>query len=170
MEKYAEYWPQFYTATILQWKPLFSQDKYKQKIIESLQFLVANKRITLYSFVIMSNHVHLIWQALPGNSPQKVQASFMKFTAKEIKLDLQKNHPLVLEKFKVNAADREYQFWERNPLSIELYTNPVFMQKLEYIHLNPVKAGLCKLPEEYFYSSAKFYHTGIDEFEMLTHC
>ena len=170
MEKYAQYWPQFYTATILEWKPLLSQDKYKQKIIESLQFLVANKRITLYSFIIMSNHVHLIWQALTGNTPQKVQASFMKFTAKEIKLDLQKNHPLVLEKFKVNAADREYQFWERNPLGIELYTNPVFMQKLEYIHLNPVKAGLCKLPEEYFYSSAKFYHTGIDEFKMLTHC
>ena len=170
MEKYAKYWPQFYTATILQWKPLLSQDKYKQKIIESLQFLVTNKRITLYSFVIMSNHVHLIWQVLTGNTPQKVQASFMKFTAKEIKLDLQKNHPLVLEKFKVNAADREYQFWERNPLGTELYTNPVFMQKLEYIHLNPVKAGLCKLPEEYFYSSAKFYHTGIDKFEMLTHC
>ena len=118
----------------------------------------------------MSNHVHLIWQALIGNTPSKVQASFMKFTAKEIKLDLQKNHPLVLEKFKVNAADREYQFWERNPLGIELYTNSVFMQKLEYIHLNPVNAGLCKFPEEYFYSSARFYQTGIDEFEILTHC
>ena len=79
MEKYPDTWPQFYTSTILQWKPLLSQDKYKQQIIESLQYLVANKRITLYAFVIMSNHVHLIWQALPGHTPQKVQASFMKF-------------------------------------------------------------------------------------------
>ena len=94
----------------------------------------------------------------------------MKFTAQQIKFDLIKNHPLVLEKFKVDAADRQYQFWERNPLGIDLYSSPVFMQKLEYIHWNPVKAGLCNLPEEYYYSSAKFYHTGIDQFEMLTHC
>ena len=108
MEKYPDTWTQFYTATILQWKPLLSQDKYKKQIIESLQYLVANKRITLYAFVIMSNHVHLIWQALPGNTPQKVQASFMKFTAQQIKFGLLKNHPLVLEKFKVDTADREY--------------------------------------------------------------
>ena len=53
------------------------------------------------------------------------------------------------------------------------------MQKLEYIPaqqdiqaaiVTPVKAGLCNLPEEYYYSSAKFYHTGIDKFGMLIHC
>jgi hypothetical protein len=40
----------------------------------------------------------------------------------------------------------------------------------EYVHYNPVKAGLCILPEDYYYSSAKFYATGIDDFDMLTHC
>jgi hypothetical protein len=45
-----------------------------------------------------------------------------------------------------------------------------FCKKLEYIHWNPVKAGLCRLPEEYYYSSAGFYHTGIDNFGILTHC
>ena len=170
MEKYPVYWPQFYTATILEWKPLLSQDKYKNYIIESLQYLVKNKRITLFAFVIMKNHIHLIWQAIPDFTPEMIQASFMKFTARKIKLDMIKKHPLVLEKFKVNAKDREYQFWERNPLGLDLYTHNVFMQKLEYIHWNPVKAGLCGMPEEYYYSSAKFYHTGIDDFEMLTHC
>jgi len=170
MEKYPFYWPQFYTATILEWKPLLSQDKYKNYIIESLQYLVINKRITLFAFVIMKNHIHLIWQALADCTPEKIQSSFMKFTARKMKLDLEKQHPLALEKFKVNAKDREYQFWERNPLGIDLYTHAVFMQKLEYIHWNPVKAGLCSLPEEYYYSSAKFYHTGIDDFGMLTHC
>jgi hypothetical protein len=94
----------------------------------------------------------------------------MKYTAQQIKFDLVQNHPLVLAKFKVNAKDREYQFWERNPLSFDLYTHDTFMQKLEYIHWNPVKARLCSLPEEYYYSSARFYHTGIDDFGMLTHC
>jgi len=45
----------------------------------------------------------------------------------------------------------------------------MFTQKLEYIHYNPVRAGLCELPEDYHYSSAKFYHGGRDSFGMLTH-
>ncbi len=170
MEKYPIYWPQFFTATILEWKPLLSQDKYKMVIIDSLRYLTINKKITLYAFVIMSNHIHLIWQALPGSDPESVQAGFLKFTARQMRLDLIAHHPLVLEKFKVNAKDREYQFWERNSLGFDLYSHDVFMQKLEYIHWNPVKAGLCNLPEEYYYSSAKFYHTGIDDFGILTHC
>jgi putative transposase len=170
MEKYPQYWPQFYTATILEWKTLLSQDKYKEVIIESLRYLTTKERITLYAFVLMKNHIHLIWQALPGNTPQQIQLSFMKYTAQQIKFDLIKHHPLVLERFKINSADRTYQFWERNALSIDLYTHAVFMQKLEYIHWNPVRAGICVLPEEYYFSSARFYNTGIDDFGILTHC
>jgi REP element-mobilizing transposase RayT len=170
METYPLFWPQFYTATILEWKHLLKPDKYKQVIIDSLKYLVNEKEITLYAFVLMSNHIHLIWQALSGFTPEKIQLSCMKFTAQQIKFDLIKNHPLVLAQFKVNAKDREYQFWERNSLAIDLYTHDVFMQKLDYIHWNPVKAGLCNLPEEYYFSSAKYYHTGIDDFGILTHC
>jgi REP element-mobilizing transposase RayT len=85
MEQYPIYWPQFYTATILEWKPLLNQDKYKQVIVESLQYLTTNNKITLYAFVIMSNHIHLIWQALPDNTPQKIPLSCMKYTAQQIK-------------------------------------------------------------------------------------
>lgn len=64
-------------------------------------------------------------------------------------------------RYKVKAADESNKLWERNSLSIELYTEEVFLQKLDYIHINPLqpKWNLCKLPEEYFYSSAKFYET-----------
>ena len=170
MAQYPTHWPQFYTATILEWKHLLKPDKYKDILIQSLQYLTANKQITLYAFVIMSNHIHLIWQALPGKTPEQIQHSFMKFTAQQIKFDLVENHPLVLDKFRVNAKDRLYQFWERNSLGIELYSHDVFLQKLEYIHWNPVKGGLCSLQEEYYYSSARYYDTGIDDFGMLTHC
>jgi len=54
-------------------------------------------------------------------------------------------------------------------LGIYFFNEAVFIQKLDYIHYNPVKAGLCPLPEEYYYSSAKFYEYGIDDFGMLTH-
>ena len=115
-------------------KPLLKPDKYKEIIIGSLQYLTSNKQITLYAFVIMSIHIHLIWQVLPGKTPVQVQQSFMKYTAQQIKFDLVENHPEVLDKFRVNGKDRTYQFWERNSLGIELRTHEVFMQKLEYIY------------------------------------
>lgn len=167
--KYPIYWPQFYTATILEWKPLLMQNKFKDIVVESLRFLVSEKRINLHAFVIMHNHIHLIWQAIPEFTPENIQHSLMSFTAHQFKKDLQENHPEVLSNFKVYAKDREYQFWERNSLGTDLFNEAVFMQKLDYIHWNPVRAGLCKLPEAYYYSSAKFYEYGIDDFGMLTH-
>ena len=67
------------------------------------------------------------------------------------------------------AKDRKYQFWERNPLSIDLFAKEIFIQKMEYIHYNPVAAGLCLYPEDHKYSSAKFYKNDTDEFGFLTH-
>ena len=162
-------WPHFFTATNLEWKNLLQPDKYKDLIIGSLRFLVANERIKIYAFVIMSNHIHLIWQMGADSNSQAVQRDFLKYTAQKIKADLMKHNPAFLEFFKVDATDRKYQFWERNPLSIELRTHSVFLQKLEYIHQNPVQAGLCKLSKNYKYSSAHFYHSGTDNSGFLTH-
>ena len=162
-------YPQFFTATNLEWKNLLKEDKYKDIVIDSLRFLVQSKRIILYGFVIMYNHIHLIWQMQAGISPQAVQRDFLKYTAQQIKKDLQKNCSDELVQFEVKAKDRQYQFWERNSLSVELRTGKVFQQKLHYIHFNPVKAGLCNLPEEYRYSSASFYELNKTEWEFLTH-
>jgi putative transposase len=162
-------YPQFFTATILDWKQLLLDNKHKNIIVDSLKFLVAEKRITLNAFVIMSNHIHLIWQPTFAFNPSAIQSSFMKYTAKQLKNCLAKNDKALLETYKVNKHDRLYQIWKRESLSIELRTHAVFMQKLEYIHYNPVKAGLTANPEDYFYSSAKFYTNSVDEFSMLTH-
>ena len=72
---------------------------------------------------------------------------------------MQKNNQRLLEEFRVSAKDRTFQIWERNSLSIDLYNEEVYLQKENYIHYNPVKAGLCSLPEEYHYSSARYYET-----------
>ena len=169
MPSFVTEYPQFFTAINLEWKKLLQPEKYKNIIINSLRFLVQQKRITLFAFIIMDNHIHLIWQMKPDMDPEAVQRDFLKYTAQRIKNDLEKNHPQVLASFKVDAKDREYQFWERNALSVELRTDKVFRQKLDYLHWNPVKAGLCQLPEEYNYSSALFYETGIDNWGFLTH-
>jgi putative transposase len=93
----------------------------------------------------------------------------MKFTAQQLKRSLIKNDLEALSIFKVNKYDRDYQIWRREPLSIELISEDLFKQKLEYIHYNPVKAGLSEVPEDYYFASAKFYEDGIDRFGMLKH-
>jgi len=168
MQPFITEWPQYFTATNLEWKKLLQPDKYKDIIIDSLRFLVNDQRIKLYAFVIMINHVHLIWQMLPFIDPKDVQRDFLKYTAGKIKADLAIYHQSVLEHFLVNAKDRKYQFWERNSLSVELRTPKTFIQKMEYIHSNPVRAGLCAVPENYKYSSAQFYEIGIDDWGFLT--
>jgi hypothetical protein len=87
-----------------------------------------------------------------------------------MKLELLKIAPNRLQSYKVNAKDREYQIWERNSLSIDLWSPAVFTQKMDYIHNNPLqdKWRLAEYPEDYRYSSAAFYETGYDEFGLLT--
>ena len=165
-----DYHPQFFTATILEWKHLLKEDEFKDIIIKSLQFLTNEKSVVIYAFVIMPNHIHLIWQIQDGFKRDKIQLRFLRFTAQQIKFRLLETNKSKLENYRVNAKDREYQFWERNALSIDLWSEGVFMQKLEYIHYNPLqeKWRLAEFPEDYRYSSARFYETGYDEFGILT--
>ena len=160
---------QFFTATILEWKHLLKPDKYKDIIIESLRYLTAEKRIEVFSFIIMPNHIHLIWRIGENSKRENVQRDFLKFTSQQIIKDLEKNHPLVLEKFKVDAKDRAYQVWERNALTVDIYSREVLEQKLDYIHNNPVqeKWQLSAEAEDYKYSSIRFYENESTEWEFL---
>ena len=135
-----------------------------------LNYLVKNKRVIVYGFVIMPNHIHIIWQINEPNTIETVQRDFLKFTAQQIKFDLLKNHVNVLTYFKSNAKDRAYQFWERRAYTSKLYNRNVVEEKLNYIHNNPIskKWNLCSLPELYKYSSASFYLTNNCPFEFIT--
>jgi REP element-mobilizing transposase RayT len=165
------HYPQFFTATILEWKTLLKPAKYKDIITESLSYRVKEKQVFVYGFVIMPNHMHLIWQIRDGHEREKVQRDFLKYTAQMMIRDLETNHPKVLEHFKVNAKDRTYQIWERNPLTIDLYSEKVLLQKLNYIHQNPLqeKWKLAEVEEDYAYSSAEFYQEGKSNWDFLTH-
>ena len=165
------YHPQFFTATILEWKHLLKHDEYKKIIIESLLFLKKEGSIVINAFVIMPNHTHIIWQIQDNYIQEKIQMRFLKYTAQQMKFRLIDTNNATLSDYLVNAKDRTYQFWERNSLSIDLWTEEVFIQKLIYIHNNPIKDpwNLVTYAEDYKYSSASFYETGIDEFGILTH-
>jgi putative transposase len=169
-EEYLHYPANYFTATIHEWKPVLANDNYKDIIIGSLQNLVSKNRIELNAFVIMNNHIHLIWQALQRFTPIQNQASFIvNSLPRQLLRSLVEDDKDLHASFKVNKYDREYQVWKREPLSIELLNKKMFIQKLEYIHYNPVRAGLCEVPENYHYSSAGFYLDGTNSFGMLKH-
>ena len=102
----------FYTATIVNWRLLLKSDTYKLIIINCLKHLVDTKKIRVYSFVLMPNHIHLIWELLELNGKEKPHASFMKFTSHNFQKALRDNDQKELEFFYSDKKTRNYQFWQ----------------------------------------------------------
>ena len=114
-ENYPENWPQFYTATIQGWMHLLKEDKYKEVIGSTLQYLVENKKVNaLVPIVIwMENHVHFIWQALHGFTLIQIQTSFKKHTYKQFLSLLKIDNSI--DFYQVSTADRKHL-----PIGIEM--------------------------------------------------
>jgi len=161
----------FWTDTVKDWKRLFDQTKYIQLVIDIWKELVENKLILIYGFIFMPNHLHVIWELLAKNGREMPHASFNKKIAHLIVKDLKEHHPLVLPYFKVDEKEREYRIWQRDPLAILMDSREKLEQKLDYLHLNPLheRWSLAENPEDYCWSSARFYEEGKDEFGFLTH-
>jgi putative transposase len=161
----------FWTATINSWYKLLDKDVVKDIIIASLQYLTDKGRITVYGFVIMPNHIHLVWQIHALNGKENAQASFLKYTAHAFKKWLQANDAEFLKLFAVEAANKSYEFWQRDSLAFELTQRATTIQKIEYMHNNPVAKhwNLAATREQYQYSSAQFYYTGENDFGFLQH-
>ena len=160
---------EFFTATCFNWQMLLQPDERKQIVMDSLRLMVNEKRIWIYGFVIMPNHIHLLWCRQDEWANKNTEQMFLKFTAQQIKFKIIDSNSAELLTYKSTQNDRQYQFWERRPYKATMYNRKVATQKIDYIHYNPVKAGLCKSPEEYHYSSAKFYELNQDEWGFLTH-
>ena len=160
----------FWTVTILHWNPLLLPDTYKDVITGSLQNLSDRKLVDVFGFVVMPNHVHLIWRPLKPNGNETPQGSFLKFTAHQFKQRLVDDHgPEALRPYEVAQKDRQYSFWQRDPMAIILYSRDVARQKLDYTHRNPTteRWALAVMAEEYVYSSARYYTCGDDRFPFL---
>ncbi len=158
----------FWTATINNWYHLLKENKYKQVILDSLSNLSERELVEVFAFVIMPNHVHFIWRTLSLNGKETVQGSFLKFTAHAFKKML-KEDKADLSKYEVDVNNKRYEFWQRDSLAVHLYTKEVMLQKLNYIHRNPVvdRWQLAVNTSDYYFSSAKFYETGERVFSFL---
>lgn len=159
----------FWTATINGWKHLLADDIYKKIIIDSLTNLSERGLADVYAFVIMPNHIHLIWKTNMLNGKETVQGSFLKYTAHQFKKLLRTKPSAPLSKYAVDASNKKYEFWQRDPLAIELYSRSVMVQKLHYIHMNPLAPHwqLAIDPSDYYWSSASFYERGTNHFAFL---
>ena len=161
----------FWTATINQWQKLLQPDQYKDVVISSLDYLSNAGKIDVFGFVIMPNHVHLIWRTKELNGKETAQGSFLKYTAHEFRKMLYRGDRTKLLSYKIEADNKEHEFWQRDPLAVRVSGREMASQKLGYMHYNPMQPHwrLCTSAEAYRFSSAAFYETGVDEFGILTH-
>ena len=159
----------FWTATINNWQRLLMKDEYKNVIINSLNYLSDLGKIDVFGFVIMPNHIHLIWRINEMNGKETSQGAFLKYTAHEFKKLLKKDNDSRLASYAVDAHNKSYEFWKRDSLAIHLFSKEVAFQKLDYAHYNPCSEywDLAKEPENYLFSSAKYYETGVKDFAFL---
>jgi putative transposase len=157
----------FLSFSTVNWVDVFTRVIYKETIIESLEYCIANKGLVVHGYVIMTNHMHLIISRTDdGMKLSDIMRDFKKFTAFKL-IKLIKNNvsesrrEWLLETFKKhgqkNGQNKYYQFWRQDNHPIILYSRPVMVQKINYIHNNPVVAGFVSNPSEYVYSSASAY-------------
>ncbi|RTY85985.1 transposase [Flavobacterium sp. GT3R68] len=156
--------PHFITATVVDWIDVFTRKSYRDSVIDCLDYCIENKGMVLYGYVIMSNHIHLIVQSNDGKLSDLIR-DFKKFMAKtileKIQTEPESRREWMLERFKLAAEshsrNKNYQFWQYGNHAEEIYTNKFMWSKLDYIHLNPVRAGIVENASEYIYSSASNY-------------
>jgi putative transposase len=149
----------FITSTIIEWIPIFTRKPYIDILINSLDFCRQNKGLKLYGYVIMDNHVHLV---VSGDNLSNIIKDFKRHTAREIiKLAQKEDKNWLLNQFKFyrqkfkSASD--YQVWQEGFHPQQIISEKMLHQKIEYIHNNPVRAGLVEKPQDWIYSSAKNY-------------
>ncbi|MEX0722760.1 MAG: transposase [Gracilimonas sp.] len=154
-----ERYPYFITSSVVNKYPIFDEKEYAQIIIDGLNFLVNEKEIKIYAYVIMKNHLHLILQ---GNDLGKHFAQFKSYSARRILDSLEtKKVDGLLQSFreakKAFKTDRKHQFWAEGFHPKQVFSADVMRQKIRYIHYNPVKAGFVKEDTDWKHSSSSDY-------------
>ncbi|MBD3616949.1 MAG: transposase [Gracilimonas sp.] len=156
---YEKHYPYFITSTILEELPILSKPQIAQIVLDQLVYLQQRREVTLYAYILMGNHFHAIVQ---GEELAKKLRLGKSYTARQI-LDVlkQNGHTHWLEKLKWNKRShkigRTFQVWQEGLHPKQLTNMKMVNQKIEYIHVNPVRAGFVKEPAHWRYSSACDY-------------
>ncbi|NGP88845.1 REP-associated tyrosine transposase [Fodinibius halophilus] len=155
----------FVSLATVGWVDLFTRRIYFEVITDSFSYCIKHKGLILNAWCIMTNHVHLIIRS-EDKSLSGIMRDMKKFTSKELIKTIQE-HPKESRKERLlrifeqagqeNKNNSYYQLWQQHNHPIELSTNNMMNQRLDYLHMNPVKAGFVKRPQDWLFSSAKNY-------------
>ncbi len=150
--------PHFVTCSVVNWLPVFARPDVVGIIYDSWRFLQQSGRMTLLGYVIMENHLHAI--ATSPNLSKEI-GDFKSFTARRI-IDLlrERRDAIIdlLEFFKArHKSTQQFQLWQEGSHPQQVISDEMLVQKLEYMHFNPVKRGYVDRPEDWRYSSARNY-------------
>lgn len=157
----------FLTMTVVDWVDIFTREDYRYIIIDSLKYCQKEKGLEVYSWCLMTNHLHLI-AAAKENGPftlSDILRDFKKFTSKtiieRIKEIPESRRKWLLDRFefagRYNKKIEFYKFWQDGNKPKEVYSEEFLQQKIAYIHDNPVRAGWVNEQQYYKYSSAIDY-------------
>lgn len=150
----------FLSYAVVGWVDALSRPVYKDIVVESLAYCQKSKGLQLYAWCIMNNHVHLIARAAESFQLQDILRDHKKFTAKKIVDAIAANGRESRREWMLpilKAEDGSVHFWQHGLHPIWLRSPAVIEQKLNYIHMNPVKEGLVAEAHHYLYSSATAY-------------
>ena len=154
----------FLTFQVVDWVDIFSRKVYRDILIESLDYCRKEKGLKIWAYVVMTNHMHTILSARDGNLPAVIR-DFKRFTATKILKTIdsipESRKDWMLKRFefaaRCNVRNSQHQFWTHENHAEILFTQDFFVQKLNYIHMNPVRAGWVDKPEDWMYSSLRNY-------------
>ena len=151
--------PHFITLSVSHWIPLFTNPQSVEILLEGFKLLQTENNLKIYSYVILENHLHLV---ASSDDISKTIQKFKKFTAKKL-LDLLKERNIItiLEQLsfykKTHKKISTYQVWQEGIESKLIENENMMIQKIEYIHKNPVKRGYVDEAKHWRYSSARDY-------------
>lgn len=157
----------YFTLNVVDWIDIFIRPVYKQVIVESLNYFIDKKGLTVYSWCLMTNHLHLMAQSHSGVGLNSIISDFKKFTTRlileDIDVEPDSRREWMLKKFQQASNSmrmlEKFQVWQNNinPTYVDLENPGTVKSQLEYIHRNPVRDRIVVLPEDYLYSSASDY-------------
>ena len=157
----------FITFATVQWIDVFTRSDYVNIVIDSLAYCQKEKGLLVHAYCIMTNHLHLIISS-PSHNLSDIIRDFKKFTSAKILKAIEENNKesrknWMLWIFKKagenNERNNNYQFWQQDNHPIECSTADILQTRMNYLHENPVRAGLVWRAEDYRYSSTVNYYT-----------
>ena len=160
--------PYFISFATVYWIDVFIWPIYKDILVDSINYCIENKGLMVFGYVIMSSHVHMIIgtkEEKLENIIRDLKRHTSKTTLKAIKENSQESRRewmlwMFQREGKKNSNNTNYQFWQQHNHPIELITNKMIEQRLDYLHNNPVEERIVSEPEHYLYSSAFDYCGG----------